>query len=387
MFSEKKPVPVTCRPYRYLWLVLKITSIDIWKRKEKFRFRKENNNMKKCIKQIQRIFPFTMCSYLIYMVLGSAAVAIMGEVHPEVIFTYYGINLLTLALWLAIYKRKITIRNLLYKCDEISPIFQKKKKDIANVVNAYLIISALITLLTASGSAIVLKHSPPPYRMYYTFFLPLEEGTISCLLTRTIATLLAFITMYFIPCLVSALCCVVYYMFSDVSGRLSYEFRDMHRKIFHPDEISKLMNIHYLLLQLLQNVENELSSVSFLLLCSQILNMYKALATYIALSNDIIFTALLWDCLPPVTLIPLSLVGVIWYASRISFHISNMQASLQLTYNTLLDKDYIPWKTKNFLRVMLVTEFPKITSGGHVGIKTSPHFFGLWIVIYIWLVN
>ncbi|GBN33145.1 hypothetical protein AVEN_57001-1 [Araneus ventricosus] len=303
------------------------------------------------------------------MILGSAAVAVIGGVHPEVIFTFYGVNLLTLALWRAIYRRKNSIRKLFIKCDKICSIFQKQVNDISGVVNTCLIVSAVVTVLTASGCAIVLPISPPPYRMYYTFFLPLEEGTVSCLLTRHVATLLSFVTMYFIPNLVSVLGWAVYYMCSCISGMLSEELRDLHRKITHPDEISRLVHKHYLLLQLIQDVENELSSVSFLLLCSQMLNMYKALAIYIAVSNSIIFTALFWDCLPPVTLVPVSLVGIIWYASRISFHLSNIQASLQLSYNALLDKDYLPWKMKNLLLAMLETEFPKITSGGMLELK------------------
>ncbi|GFS31962.1 uncharacterized protein NPIL_348001 [Nephila pilipes] len=133
--------------------------------------------------------------------------------------------------------------------------------------------------------------------------------------------------------------------------------------------MSQLMRRHSLTLQLVRRVEEELSPLSFLLLCSLLSNMYKALATYIAMDNAIIFSTLIWDCLPSMTLMPLCLAGVTLSASRISSRVSGIQASLQMDHNVLLNRNCLNSKTTKLLRAMLKTEFPKMTSGGIMELK------------------
>ncbi|GIX91760.1 uncharacterized protein CDAR_5031 [Caerostris darwini] len=152
---------------------------------------------------------------------------------------------------------------------------------------------------------------------------------------------------------------------------MNFDIKKVYEGVPYPEEASKLLQKYNCVLQLMQVIEKELNSISFLLICSQLLNMYRALATYMVLEDPLVFTALKWDFLPAVIVTPLSLVAFILCASKISLNVLNTRNSLQFIYNQLLCKDFIHSKIVDIAKTMLDTEFPKITSCGIMELKPS----------------
>ncbi|GFQ74917.1 uncharacterized protein TNCT_654511 [Trichonephila clavata] len=364
--SIKEHIPFTYTAYRSLWFLLEVIGIEIWQFKTRERSDIENNSLKSLCKKLRvKLFPFVFYTYLIYSVMASLALAILGGIHPEVIVTFVSINLLSLALWYHVYKKRARIKTLFIKCHKMTS--QTGARNTKRVVNIYLSLVILISFLSATVCALFLKKSPVQYRTYYSLFVPYKEN-ILCIVTRNITLQLSFFSMYAVPSLVAILCGLIYSKCNEALSVLHGCVQNLSEVPFQY-EVSKLMKRHNLTLHLVCGVEKELSPLSFLLLCSLLLNMYKALATYIAVDNAIIFSALIWDCVPAITLMPLCLVGVTMSASRISSSISDIQASLQMNHNVLLNKDRLNLKTTELLRAMLKTEFPKMTSGGIMELK------------------
>ncbi|GFT51341.1 uncharacterized protein TNCV_4954751 [Trichonephila clavipes] len=365
--SIKEHIPFTYTAHRSLWFLLEVIGIEIWRFKTRGRPDIQNNSLKSLYKKLRvKLFPFVFYAYLIYAVGASLALAILGGIHPEVIVTFVSINLLSLALWYYVYKKRARIRTLLITCHKMTS--QTDARNIKRVVNIYLSLVILISFLSATLCALSLKKSPVQYRMYYSLLVPFKEENMLCIVTRNITLQLSFFTMYAVPSFVAMLCGLIYCKCNEALSVLHGCVQNLSKVPFQY-EVSKLMKRHHLTLQLVCGVEKELSPLSFLLLCSLLLNMYKALATYIAVDNAILFSALIWDCVPAVTLMPLCLVGIIMSAARISSRISGIQASLQMNHNVLLNRDCLNLKTTELLRAMLKTEFPKMTSGGIMELK------------------
>ncbi|GFR26393.1 uncharacterized protein TNCT_574521 [Trichonephila clavata] len=97
--------------------------------------------------------------------------------------------------------------------------------------------------------------------------------------------------------------------------------------------------------------------------------MYIALSTYFATDAKAFTASLQWQSVPAMTLVPMCLISVAMYASKISKEIETMQENLQDLYNSSVRDLDSNRKTLRIIRAMLNTKFPCLTAGSVFELK------------------
>ncbi|GFT24293.1 uncharacterized protein NPIL_161291 [Nephila pilipes] len=97
--------------------------------------------------------------------------------------------------------------------------------------------------------------------------------------------------------------------------------------------------------------------------------MYIALSTYFATDSQAFTASLQWQSVPAMTVVPMSLIIVTMYASRVSKEVENMQENLQDLHNLLVCDLESCRKTLLIIRTMMETNFPSLTAGGVFELK------------------
>ncbi|GBO31154.1 hypothetical protein AVEN_49229-1 [Araneus ventricosus] len=147
-------------------------------------------------------------------------------------------------------------------------------------------------------------------------------------------------------------------LLSDFNGKLvTFEQID-----FHYDNSIKLMNRYNLLFHLVHSAEEALSSMSFLFLCSQWLNVYVALVGFLKMKNKSFSYALCWENITRLILGPIIVASVVACASRISLQIHRIRMNMQLIHNFLMKDSDSNHKTIQLVQYMKNTEFPHLTA-------------------------
>ncbi|GFV68635.1 uncharacterized protein TNCV_2274981 [Trichonephila clavipes] len=129
------------------------------------------------------------------------------------------------------------------------------------------------------------------------------------------------------------------------------------------------MKNHHQLYKLSRSLEQAFSTIVFLLLCSQTLSMYIALSSYFATDAKAFTATLKWQSVPAMTVVPVGLISVAMYASKISKEVETMQENLQDLYNSSV-VDVEPCReTLQIIRAMMNTKFPCLTAGSVFELK------------------
>ncbi|GFV68634.1 uncharacterized protein TNCV_2274971 [Trichonephila clavipes] len=207
------------------------------------------------------------------------------------------------------------------------------------------------------------------YKTYYSFRIEFEENGINAFLVRIVFLILSFAILFAFPSGISILCCTVFYQISEAFSAFSEDISNYHKRISSSSESIKLMKNHHLLYSLIRNLEQVFSTIAFLLLCSQTLSMYIALSTYFATDAKAFTASLQWQSVPAMTVVPVCLISMTMYASKVSKEIETMQGNLQDIYNSSVRDSESYRKTLRIVRAMLKTKFPRLTAGSVFELK------------------
>ncbi|GFQ64750.1 hypothetical protein TNCT_203371 [Trichonephila clavata] len=93
---------------------------------------------------------------------------------------------------------------------------------------------------------------------------------------------------------------------------------------------------HVKLFEIASELESTLSTVSCLLFCSQITSVYIAFATCVLMDELHLSTAMVWENMPQVTLIPASVIGLTFCAWKTSTEIKIYRTYLQSLQDRLM---------------------------------------------------
>ncbi|GFV68631.1 uncharacterized protein TNCV_2274941 [Trichonephila clavipes] len=134
-------------------------------------------------------------------------------------------------------------------------------------------------------------------------------------------------------------------------------------------EIVIVMKRYNLLYQLALEVEKVFSLCSFLLLCSQGLNLCVVLILFTVLDSNSFSYVHTWECIPRLFLDPLIIVAVVLCGSRISSQIHRILTSLHLVYYALGYDMENNRETMKLVKNIIKVDFPQMTALGVLTIK------------------
>ncbi|GBN09875.1 hypothetical protein AVEN_31845-1 [Araneus ventricosus] len=167
------------------------------------------------------------------------------------------------------------------------------------------------------------------------------------------------------PALVAMLSGAVYYAFSDLLGMFCEKLRNAQSFVVDYKVVMGLFQNYNDFSKMAHDVEKLLSSTSFLLLCSQWLNLYVVLVTYVMVDNKSFTTVHTWECIPRLILAPLTITILVFCASRVSSQVYKMRNHLRSIYNNL---DY-NIETLHLVKKMIKTEVPQMTACSILSLK------------------
>lgn len=154
------------------------------------------------------------------------------------------------------------------------------------------------------------------YRGYYNLYLDIDETGILAYSMRTISCSLSFLTLYFYPSFVAGFCSFLYHQTSDSLVDFYAEIRHLQRMSPNRMEMVRAFQKQKVLYRLARCVGTELSNIVFLVLCSQVLCMFMALATLVALSPRLMSVSLMSECMLQMILPALTVVVTVISASK-----------------------------------------------------------------------
>ncbi|GFU31004.1 uncharacterized protein NPIL_244131 [Nephila pilipes] len=361
---DSEQTSVSSNGYGFLWYFLKLTGIDVFGSHEGEKTKNQHDLTQKCC---EKIFPFLLHLNQIYVLVTSLFLVIQEKAYAEIVASFTVVNLFSFVVWHIVYRSKNNVKSLIFEANRSLLILHKERKSYSMFINLCLILSMLIPIASATTSAFFMDNAPGAHRRYYSLFV--NFSGLNAFLIRCIFAQLTYTFMLSFPCCISVMCASLYYQCSCVFVSFNAFLMDTHKGIAPLHKILKLMDVYQLLHDLAQKTEEILSPITFVLLCSQLLSMYTALANFVIFKNQDQFYAIVWHCLAAITIVPAVLIGIILCAGRISCQARLIHTNLQQIHNTLIRKSEDNWESVLLVRSMMMTEFPVMTAANIMDLK------------------
>ncbi|GFQ96668.1 uncharacterized protein TNCT_559881 [Trichonephila clavata] len=222
------------------------------------------------------------------------------------------------------------------------------------------LISAIFCSITAATDL--------PVKQYYSFHLVLEE-TFAAILIRFVTIQLIFFYQFVFTCLVAVMCGTLYYSLSELFHLFK---KDLQAAVVDSKNMTVKLLYYAKLFKLANELEKTLSTTCCLFLCSQMISMYVSLATYVLLDAEHITPTIVWESVPQISLIPASVIGITFCASKITSQIKKCDICFQSLHDRLISQPKIDWKTLQLVKAMMKKHLP-FMSACHI-IKFTPTF-------------
>lgn len=318
-------------------------------------------------KYLWKIFPLLLLFMQVFFII--VCIKNMMKYYTEIILnvSFICIGLISMALWCNVNKKKKILKHIIIQFQRFGLLSGRKLRPANCVINTCLAIVIAVMILSVNGHVSSLKETA--YNIdYLTFLLVIENNSLKHLV-RLFYCLFMFIISFFIPNLFTVLCSSVYFKCSDLISDFSEDIASIQFTVLRREEIVMMLQKYRLLHRITRGVENGLSSISFLILCSQMLSMYVALAFFMNSSGKMPTASVIWVTMPSLTVIPLSVIIFTLSASRIGAKVKEVQFTLQSIHDSWISRDKIDWQSLEILKSMMGTSFPTISAYGIVELK------------------
>lgn len=318
-------------------------------------------------KYLWKIFPLLLLFMLVFFII--VCIRNMMKNYTEILtnISFICIGVISMALWFNVNKKKKTLKNIIVQFQRFAFLSGRKSRNANCAINTFFAIVIAIIILSVNGHVSYLQETANN-RDYLTFLLIIENSSMKHLV-RLFYCSFMFIISSFIPTLFTILCSSVYFKCSDVISDFCEDISIIQFGILRREEIVIMLQKYRLLHRITCRVENGLSSISFLILCSQMLSMYVALAFFMNSSGKMPTASVIWVTIPSLTVIPLSVIIFTLSASRIGAKIKEVQFTLQSIHNIWISRDKIDLQSLEIVKSMMGISFPTISAYGIVELK------------------
>ncbi|KAG8173675.1 hypothetical protein JTE90_004710 [Oedothorax gibbosus] len=358
LFSVQPFCPAVWKGYGLLWKCLEFLGIEMIEKHKKTRARYA----------LSLLFPVLLLLQQIYFICVFASLMLQRGTAIEFNIPTIAVCLISIFLWFNIHKKKPKIRNLVLQFHRLELLNCQSTRSLSCGVNTCLAFGVFILFLTIVGHF----NTMPEIRngddiFALSVFFTIENKNLELAVKLTICVL-NLIALMLLPSMCAVMCGSIIFKCSRV---LEDFCRDVSECSFQREELIPHLQKYKLLRQLIHNVSQSLSSTLFLLLCWQILNMYVSLASFMNLSKRPVLTNTIWFCVPALTVIPCSVVGLALSASRVQSKQQDVRTALQNIHNCLVTQTEIRWKSLAVVNSMLKISFSTMSASGIVELKTE----------------
>ncbi|GBM41346.1 hypothetical protein AVEN_241498-1 [Araneus ventricosus] len=305
-----------------------------------------------------------MHAILLYSLLSWLLLLKHKLATPEVMISFLTTSLISVALWHDIRRKRDLIKQLILKSQQVASHLQATNKNLNPVINSTLVLAILIPALLAALYGLIESETSVEYKMYYSFFLLLEDDSVTSASIRTVIIFFSFFNVFTLPSLIAILVSTLYYVVGEFFEDLQAKMKNVLKAKSHHNEIFKLFEFYGMLYKVAHKIERVISSTTFLLLCSQWLNTYIALLSFFKIKSVSYTSALYWESVCRLILGLLILVGIVPCTYKISSHIQEIRKKLQIKLNTLHGNAEGNPKSLQFVQTMLNMKFPQMTAYG-----------------------
>ncbi|GBN09872.1 hypothetical protein AVEN_31842-1 [Araneus ventricosus] len=285
------------------------------------------------------------------------------------LISFFVSNLLSLVLWHDVKRKRHLIKSLVLKHQGSEIHLETKKNHVSVIINICLTAIVLIQVVLTVLCVYLLFHSSVEYRKYFSLLMDIENGNVASIIITAMIIFMTYTVLLKLPALIAVLAGTLYYKCSELLANVSKSMEDMRCLVPQYREIFKIFQNYNELFKMVNEVEETFSSTSFLVLCSQWINLYLVLVTYFKIEDRGFSTAVSWECFARLILGSLTVVGVVLCASRISSQVRRIQTSLQLIHNSLMKDEEKNRRVIEVVKSMIDMEFPQMTAYGFVELK------------------
>ncbi|KAF8796824.1 hypothetical protein HNY73_001161 [Argiope bruennichi] len=283
---------------------------------------------------------------------------------PEVMIPFLIPNLISVALWHDIKRKRYLIKNLMMKCQTVATHLQVTNRNLNPVINIALALAILIPTLLAAFYGFIISETSVEYKMYYSFFRQLEDDSVTSVSVRTMIIFISFFIAFILPASLAILICTLYYIVGELFEDLYAKMKSVLKTNSHPNEIFKLLESYTMLFKVTHKTERAVSLTTFLLLCWQWLNTYIVLVSFFKMKTASHASSLHWESACRLILGLLILVAIVYRGYHISSHINDIEKKLQLKLNRLQGDADGNSKSLGFVQTMISMKFPSMTAYG-----------------------
>ncbi|GBM43993.1 hypothetical protein AVEN_187592-1 [Araneus ventricosus] len=280
-----------------------------------------------------------------------------------------------MALHYGIASKKYSLQKVIVKYDKISaaigmiPISRRK------VTNVIVMSFVLIWILSATSYIIVME-SYPEMKRIFSFYLVCDNYIISIFISF-LGALLIIAYAYGFPSMVAMMCGIFYYEFGEILSRFRVRLGNQNR-IYSANKMLCELKIHRELYKLSYDLQEAMSLICFFLLCSQMANMYCLLSEFVLTKTEDLTTSQIIEFILLIVVIPPTLIGIIWCASRINAQHQKIHTAIHLlldSYTNLCNHDA---NITTYLNRMKEKQFPVMSACGVLELtpKLLLGFFG-----------
>ncbi|GBN32973.1 hypothetical protein AVEN_153849-1 [Araneus ventricosus] len=313
-------------------------------------------------KILSKIHILLMHLSAIYLLAVAVPMHLHSSEASEVTFGFAVAGMFPLALHYAVKFKKHLVNHILKRFFRIEGMqgICIKTRDI-RWMNFIVIIILLIPVFGAIVTVITLVDDNP-LTLYFSFFIDFKNKVIGTSIQFCIIQILFGYT-YTYPCIIALMCGAIYYEISEFlyyfQKRLNNESLSLSK-----NRVLAIMETHTFFFEVAHELLTATSVICFFLLCTQTTIMYCSLAMFVLThKGDLTPPQIVENCLV-ITLMPISIFGIVFCASRISRMCQNVQLTL-LRLRDGLSRQFIHDKyVIHFLNLMIEKKFPVMSAFG-----------------------
>ncbi|GBM43997.1 hypothetical protein AVEN_187596-1 [Araneus ventricosus] len=181
---------------------------------------------------------------------------------------------------------------------------------------------------------------------------------------------------YGFPCMIGLMCGIVYYEFSEILSRFRARL-ETQSTFFNANKILCELKIHSELYKLSYAVQDAMSLTCFFLFCYHMSSMYCVLSVFVLTKTEDIITAQIIEFILIIALMPPTIIGIIWCASRINVQHQKIQKTIHLLLDHHTNLHNHKAEIITYLNRMKEKQFPVMSACGVLEL-TPKLLFGLF---------
>ncbi|KAG8187123.1 hypothetical protein JTE90_004869 [Oedothorax gibbosus] len=236
--------------------------------------------------------------------------------------------------------------------------------------NLYMMLSIILIGIGCIVCVAFLPYATIEFKGYFNLYLDIDENKVFTTAMRIVAVTSTFIVLFVYPSLLAAFCSSAYYQCSDIFTDFM-EVDIVLSKLRNRMDLVRVLQRQMILYRLARSLGDSLSGTVFILLCSQMMNMFINLASFTLLEPEKISVSMVSEITTQNLLAIFIVLMIVLCASRIRSKVQDIRDRYQHVHDVLVSSDKPDWEMVNLVKNMRTAEFHSMSACGIMELKPS----------------